>query len=68
MFYIKDQLDSKWAIVCRAPSKDIYIEGIGSKEANMMIHESFTKELLPIDLYDADNNDVNFVQVNGEDI
>lgn len=57
VFYVKDQLDSRWPIVCHVSSKGEYIDG---KLDNKMAYEPFSKELLPIDLYDTGDNDVNF--------
>ncbi|KAK2656012.1 hypothetical protein Ddye_009064, partial [Dipteronia dyeriana] len=57
VFYVPDQMDPRWSVVCFIPLKDYRHKEVNNQQDNVMEHEPIVKVFPNVEIFDSDSDD-----------
>ncbi|TXG66608.1 hypothetical protein EZV62_007883 [Acer yangbiense] len=68
VFYVPDQVDPRWSVVCSTPQKDYKFLDVNDEVDNIMVHDPIIKVLPDVDKFDSSSEDnINYVRQDCEE-
>ncbi|KAK2635187.1 hypothetical protein Ddye_029979 [Dipteronia dyeriana] len=68
VFYVPDQVDPRWSVVCSTPQKDYKFIEVNYEVVNIMEHDLIIKVLPDVDIFDSSSDDdINYVRQDCEE-